>query len=83
MEFLEDGRLELYNLRDDLGESKNLAKENLEKTRALYDDLKAWREQIHAPMPTKNVPDPDANKAAPKKKGNGKKKAAKAAKSGD
>ncbi len=83
MEFLEDGRLELYNLRDDLGESKNLAKENPEKTQALYDDLKAWREQIHAPMPTKNVPDPDANKAAPKKKGNGKKKAAKAAKSGD
>ena len=28
MEFLEDGRLELYNLRDDIGETKNLAKEN-------------------------------------------------------
>ena len=28
MEFLEDGRLELYNLRDDIGETKNLAKAN-------------------------------------------------------
>lgn len=83
MEFLEDGRLELYNLRDDISESKNLATTNPEKTQTLYEELKTWRQQIHAPMPTKNTPDPNASDAAPKKKGNGKKKAAKAAKSED
>ncbi len=33
MEFLEDGRLELYNLRDDLGETKNLVRESPTKQR--------------------------------------------------
>lgn len=79
MEFLEDGRLELYNLREDVGETKNLATENPEKARSLHEELKAWRQQIHAPMPTKNVPG-SGDDAAPKKKGNGKKKAAKASK---
>lgn len=83
MEFLEDGRLELYNLRDDISESKNLSTTNPEKTQKLFEELKAWRQQIHAPMPTKNTPDPNASNTAPKKKGNGKKKAAKAAKSED
>jgi arylsulfatase A-like enzyme len=55
MEFFEDGRLELYNLESDLGESTNLAKTHPEKTAELHQKLIAWRKQVSAPMPTKNV----------------------------
>ncbi|MFM8334508.1 MAG: aryl-sulfate sulfohydrolase, partial [Opitutaceae bacterium] len=71
MEFLEDGRLELYNLRDDIGENRNLAKELPEKTRELHARLVAWRAAVKAPMPTKN----DAPEPAPAKKKGGKKRA--------
>lgn len=54
MEFLEDGRLELYNLRDDIGETRNLAQENPDKARELHARLVAWRAEIKAPMPEKN-----------------------------
>jgi arylsulfatase A-like enzyme len=54
MEFLEDGRLELYNLRDDLGETNNRARELPEKTQELHARLIAWRAEVKAPMPTKN-----------------------------
>jgi arylsulfatase A-like enzyme len=54
MEFFEDGRLELYNLRDDLGEKRNLATAHPEKTAELHSRLVAWRNELHAPMPTPN-----------------------------
>jgi arylsulfatase A-like enzyme len=79
MEFFEDGKLELYNLKDDIGEQKNLASEQPEKAKELLGKMRAWREGIKAPMPTKN----EEVKAAPsaggemkkKGKGKGKKKA--------
>jgi arylsulfatase A-like enzyme len=74
MEFLEDHRLELYNLREDIGESKNLATAMPDKTKELYAKLTAWRTAINAPMPKPNTPDDSAPKV--KKKGKGKKKAA-------
>jgi len=61
MEFFEDGRLELYNLREDIGETKNLAAAQPEKAKELHAQLLAWRKEIKAPMPT---PTPDAGKAA-------------------
>lgn len=72
MEFFEDGRLELYNLRDDIGESKNLAKENPDKTKELHTKMLAWRAAIHAPMPTKNDGKKSADAPAAPKKGKGK-----------
>jgi len=66
MEFFEDGRLELYNLKEDIGETKNLATEMPDKTKELHDRMLAWRSEIHAPMPTANTPS-----AAPAKKGKG------------
>ena len=72
MEFLEDGRLELYNLANDIGETNNLAKENPAKARELHDRLVAWRAEVKAPMPTKN----EGDTAQPKPKGKGKKKGA-------
>ena len=73
MEFLEDGRLELYNLKDDLGETNNLAGSQPEKARELHAQLTQWRKSIEAPMPTRNK----AGGESPKKPG--KKKAAKKA----
>jgi arylsulfatase A-like enzyme len=77
MEFLEDGRLELYNLREDLGETKNLAPVMPEKAKELHGKLVAWRASIKAPMPTKNTAAAADDAATEKKKGKGKKKAAK------
>jgi arylsulfatase A-like enzyme len=70
MEFLEDGRLELYNLANDIGETKNLAKENPDKAKELHARLVAWRAEVKAPMPTKN----EGDAAKPKAKGKAKKK---------
>ncbi|MFM9065463.1 MAG: sulfatase/phosphatase domain-containing protein, partial [Pirellula sp.] len=54
MEFLEDGRLELYDLDQDIGESKNLAQTNPTKAKDLHQRLVTWRREIQAPMPTIN-----------------------------
>ena len=69
-EYFEDGGLELYNLRDDVGESKNLADSNTEKAAELHNMLKRWRAAIKAPVPTELNPafDAEAEKAAMKNK---------------
>ena len=72
MEFLEDGRLELYDLGNDIGEMKNLAKQMPEKAQELHARLVAWRAEVKAPMPTKN----EWVSAKPKAKAKGRKKAA-------
>lgn len=69
MEFFEEGRLELYNLRDDLGESQNLATDQPDKAKELHEKMKAWREVIGAPMPVANVPGADAGGKEKNKKG--------------
>ena len=55
LEFLEDGRQELYNLKDDIGEEHNLAAENPEKVKELHETILAWRDEVGAKMPTKNT----------------------------
>ena len=55
LEFFEDERLELFNLKDDLSEQHNLATTNPEKAQELLAKLKAWRASLHAPMPTPNT----------------------------
>ena len=55
MEFLEGQVLELYNLKDDIGETKNLAALMPEKTAELHSKLVAWRAEISAPMPKPNA----------------------------
>lgn len=54
LEFLADGRVELYNIRDDIGEQNDLAQKMPEKVNELRDRLHAWREEVGAQMPTKN-----------------------------
>jgi arylsulfatase A-like enzyme len=61
IEFLEDGSLELYNLREDISEINNLVDEMPEKAAELLEILAAWRESVDAPVPSKPNPqyDPD------------------------
>jgi len=73
LEFFEDGRLELYNLREDLGEKNNLAAQMPDKLKELQGKLLAWRAEIKAPMPTKNTEmNPASAKTGKKKKAGGK-----------
>ncbi|MEO0509913.1 MAG: sulfatase [Verrucomicrobiota bacterium] len=50
VEFLEHGKLELYNLKNDLGEEKNLASVMPEKTTQMLAELNAWRKDVDAQM---------------------------------
>ena len=54
IEFYEDMRVELYNLRDDLGETHDLAQEKPEKAAELRELLHDWRKSVDAQMPTRN-----------------------------
>lgn len=54
LEFFEDGRLELYNLAQDIGERQNLAAEMPEKAKQLHEKLLHWRNSVNAPMPKAN-----------------------------
>lgn len=54
IEFYEDGRLELYNLKDDLGERTNLARRLPEKVAELHRMLRRWRASVNGGMPSPN-----------------------------
>ena len=54
IEHLEDNRLELFNLADDLSEQKNLADAKRDLRDKLHGQLTAWRKEVGAKMPTDN-----------------------------
>ena len=54
IEFLEDGRVELFHLREDIGESRDLSASRTDKADELRRALGAWREDVGAQMPTPN-----------------------------
>lgn len=54
IEFFDDGQIELYNLREDIGEQNNLVAERPEKAREMQEDLAAWRASVGAEMPVDN-----------------------------
>lgn len=51
-EYFEDGALELYNLKTDIGERNNVAAQNPAVTTKLHNMLKNWRNEVNAPVPT-------------------------------
>jgi hypothetical protein len=64
--------VELYNLKDDIGERIDLADTNPSKRDELLNDLLAWQKLVNAPMPSKpnpkyapNAPNVKARKNAP------------------
>ncbi len=61
IEFFEDHHLELYNLKEDIGETKNLVEDEPEKAIELHRKLIEWREEVNAQMPLIN-PDYDPSK---------------------
>ncbi len=52
IEWYEDGSLELYHLKNDLGETNNLASMKPEKRDFLHKKLLQWRQDTNAKMPT-------------------------------
>lgn len=65
IEFFEDGgHVELYNLRDDPGEERNLAATMPAETAALTATLRAWQRETKAAIPTTPNPayDPQAER---------------------
>lgn len=51
VELYESGQLELYNLRDDPAESRNLARDELGRTARMHQLLREWRRLVNAAMP--------------------------------
>lgn len=58
--YYEDGAVELYNLRTDVGESKNVAASEKETAAELLGMLNRWRHQTNASEPTVRNPKFDA-----------------------
>ncbi len=56
IEKFEDESLELYTLRNDPGESQNLAESQPGKAKELFNVLTRWRRTTEAPRPTKKEP---------------------------
>ncbi|MCA9096699.1 MAG: DUF4976 domain-containing protein, partial [Planctomycetaceae bacterium] len=54
IEFFEDGRLELYNLRTDVQEEDNLVGQEGALTQQLHQMLQAWRVAVEAQIPQPN-----------------------------
>jgi len=54
IEFFEDHHLELYNLKNDLSETHDLAKQEPERVNELHEKLIAWQKDVGAKMPTPN-----------------------------
>ncbi len=54
IEFYEDGRRELFEVKKDLSESRNLIAEKPELAKQLAAELDAWRKDVGAKMPTPN-----------------------------
>lgn len=54
IEFFEDNHLELYNLREDISENRDLAAREPVHRDALHRLLKEWRERVHARIPRPN-----------------------------
>ena len=48
--------VELYNLKDDIGERHDLANQNIAKRDEMLDNLLAWQKAIKAPIPTQPNP---------------------------
>jgi arylsulfatase A-like enzyme len=54
IEFFEDGRLELYNLREDISEEQDLAATHPRTAGELHDRLMQWRQSVEALVPERN-----------------------------
>ena len=65
IEWFEDGRVELYNVKNDIAESNDLSATMPEKASELVKMLRDWRKSVDAAMPT---PNPDYTSGSQEKK---------------
>jgi arylsulfatase A-like enzyme len=63
LEYLDDNRVELYNLREDPTERHNVAKQMPDRAAELRERLHAWRDSVGAALPK---PNPDFQGGKPK-----------------
>ena len=54
IEWYENGKLELFNLKEDISENNNLAKKHPDKVKTLATKLASWRKDTGAVMPVLN-----------------------------
>ncbi len=66
IERFEDGRVELFNLKDDISERKDLSATMPDKTRTMLAALRTWHRAVGAPVPTKPNPRYDPNARRPR-----------------
>lgn len=66
LEFFEDKRIKLYNLKIDPGEKNNLAKTAPELAKQLHEELQQWQTALNAPCPSE--PNPNYDPSTVKKK---------------
>jgi len=66
LEYFEDRHVELYDLKEDIGEKNNLAEKMPEKAEELRKHLDAWRKTVNAQLPEPNPDYAKANKSARK-----------------
>ncbi|HSU67941.1 MAG TPA: sulfatase, partial [Tepidisphaeraceae bacterium] len=52
LEYFETGKLELYNIKNDLSETNDLSKQDPQRVAALHQALIDWRKSVGAQMPT-------------------------------
>jgi len=69
IEFFEDNRLELYNLKDDLSQKHDLASSQADLAKSMHEKLLAWRTDLGAKMPTPNDPKQASNQPRKRRKG--------------
>ncbi|WP_168565816.1 sulfatase [Crateriforma spongiae] len=55
IQFLKDGRLELYNLKEDPAEQNNLAESNRELAESMRMELSQWRKANKVPLPPEST----------------------------
>ncbi len=58
-EYFEDNGIELYDLKNDIGETQNLSQKHPVLVRELHSKLLAWRNKVGAPVPSIHNPDYD------------------------
>jgi len=80
----QNNAVELYNLKEDIGERNNLANANTAKRDELLDDLLAWQKSVLAPLPSQPNPNYAPGKEGQSgKKAGGERKARKGSEEGD
>jgi arylsulfatase A-like enzyme len=68
MQFFESGKIELYNIKQDLSEKNDLADSHPEKLSELLKELKRWQSKTKAVIPTRLNPAFDPKDEEVKKK---------------